>query len=141
MRTILPTTGEPMHPSGTADSAACAAAAGIPGRERAVTRAPPHIRIGSVDVAPTFEDLVTLQRTADRAHTEVQGLYDAYGCTPSNGWAENQRSAWHTAWKAWVAAVRDAQEAITEYAFERGRQRRLIDAEVKKAARHPGPAD
>ncbi|MBB6081610.1 hypothetical protein [Streptomyces paradoxus] len=92
-------------------------------------------------MAPTFEDLVTLQRTADGAHTEVQGLYDGYGRTPSSGWTEHQRTAWHTAWKAWVDAVRDVQEAVTAYAFEQGSERRLVDAEVKKAARHPGPAD
>ncbi|WP_437015314.1 hypothetical protein [Streptomyces sp. enrichment culture] len=75
-------------------------------------------------IAPTLEDLVTLRRTADEAHAP-----------------ENQRTAWHTAWKAWGDAVRDVQEAVTEYAFEQGSVSRMVDADVKKAARHPEPAD
>ncbi|MFE5754637.1 hypothetical protein ACFQ7M_35950 [Streptomyces massasporeus] len=92
-------------------------------------------------MAPSFEDLVTLQRTADETHTEVQRLHDEYGRTPSNGWSEDQRTAWHTAWKTWVHAVRDLQEAVTAYAIEQGSERSMVDAVVKKAAHHPGPAD
>ncbi|MFH8419348.1 hypothetical protein [Streptomyces collinus] len=84
---------------------------------------------------------MTLQRRADEAHARVQRLYGEYGRTPAKGWTENQRAAWHTAWKAWIDAVRDVQEAVTAYAFEQGSLRRRVDAEVKKAARHPGPAD
>ena len=90
-------------------------------------------------MAPTLEDLVTLQRTADEAHARVQRLHDEYGRTSSSEWTENQRTAWHIAWKAWVDAVRDVQEAVTEYTFEQGSVRRMVDADVKKAARHPEP--
>ncbi|MFF7892489.1 hypothetical protein ACFZDI_11345 [Streptomyces sp. NPDC007907] len=91
-------------------------------------------------VAPVFEDLVTLQRTADEAHGRVQQLFDDYGRSPVDEWAESQRTAWHTAWKAWVDDVREVQEAISAYAFEQGREIRHVDADVKKAARHPEPA-
>ncbi|WP_437043506.1 hypothetical protein [Streptomyces sp. enrichment culture] len=43
--------------------------------------------------------------------------------------------AWQTAWKVWVDAVRDAQEAVTAYADEHGAERGHLEADVKKAAR------
>ncbi|MEU4469388.1 hypothetical protein AB0G20_37815 [Streptomyces sp. NPDC024017] len=58
---------------------------------------------------------------------------------PANGWTENQRSAWHAAWKAWVDAARDVQAAISDYAVEQGCARRQVEADVKEAAIHPRP--
>ncbi|MFE5757530.1 hypothetical protein ACFQ7M_19465 [Streptomyces massasporeus] len=93
-----------------------------------------------VNMAPSFEDLVKLQRTADEAHGRVQQLFDDYGRSPVNEWTEYQRTAWHTACKSWVDDVRGIQEAIREYAFEQGREVRQVDADVKKAARDSGSA-
>ena len=91
-------------------------------------------------MAPTFDDLVTLQRTADGAHAEVQRLYDAYGRTSSKEWTDVDRVAWQTAWKAWVDAVRDVQEAVTAFADEHRAERGHLEAAVKRAARPSGPA-
>ncbi|MEU6688201.1 hypothetical protein [Streptomyces sp. NPDC046832] len=93
-----------------------------------------------MNVAAVFEDLVTLQRTADEAHGRVQQLFDDYGRSPVSEWLETERTAGHTAWKAWVDDVRGVQEAIRAYAFEQGREIRHVDADAKKAARHPEPA-
>ncbi|MBB6081184.1 hypothetical protein [Streptomyces paradoxus] len=91
-------------------------------------------------MAPSFEDLVTLQRTADKAHCRVQQLFDDYGRSPVNEWTEYQRTTWRTAWKSWVDDVCGLQEAIKAYTFEQGREIRQVDADVKKAARQPGTA-
>ncbi|MFF8391767.1 hypothetical protein [Cellulosimicrobium funkei] len=87
-------------------------------------------------MAHTFEELVTLQRTADEAHTKVKQLQDQYGRPSAIEWTDEQISTWHTAWKAWLDAARDVQAAVTEHATEQGTARVRVEADVKRAARH-----
>ncbi|MFF4985506.1 hypothetical protein ACFY3O_36375 [Streptomyces sp. NPDC001046] len=90
-------------------------------------------------MGPAFDDLVKLQRTADEAHHRLRQLNDACSRIPVNAWSEDQRAAWHVAWRAWVDCVRSVQEAITVYAVEHGEEIRHVDAQVKRAAGHNGP--
>jgi hypothetical protein len=92
-------------------------------------------------VAHTFEELVTLQRTADDAHAKVQQIQDEYGRPTEVEWTDEQITTWHTAWKAWLDAARDVQAAVTEHAKEQGIARTQIEADVKAAVRHPAPQE
>ncbi|MFG2811529.1 hypothetical protein [Streptomyces massasporeus] len=90
-------------------------------------------------MALAFEDLMTLQRTADEAHTRLQRHYDAYGRTPPSQWTQKQRSEWRAAWAAWVKAVSDLHEAVSAYAAEHDGLQSRVGADVKQAARPPKP--
>ena len=92
--------------------------------------------IRSLHVAHTFEELVTLQRTADDAHAKVKQLQDEYGRTSTSEWTDEQHGAWRTAWKAWVEAAADVQAAISDHALEQGTGRNRVEVDVKTAARH-----
>lgn len=94
--------------------------------------------IGSLHVAHTFDDLVTMQRTADEAHTHVEQLRDEYGPpTQGDGWTEQQTETYDSAWRDWRRAAASVQAAVTEYAQEQGTARNTVEAEVKAGARHP----
>ncbi|MFC9682701.1 hypothetical protein [Streptomyces sp. NPDC056948] len=88
-------------------------------------------------MAQTFEELVQMQRTADEAHTAVEQLTDQHGPPTQTAWTDEQHAAWGTAWQAWLDAARDVQAAVTDHAAEQGAPRNQIEADVKKAARHP----
>ncbi|MFF5980875.1 hypothetical protein ACFY78_18720 [Streptomyces olindensis] len=92
-------------------------------------------------MAHTFEELVTMQRTADEAHAQVQQLQDEYGRPTHVEWTDEQVLAWRTAWKAWRDAVDEVQRAVTEHATEQGTARHQVEADVKKAARPPQPQE
>ncbi|MFF5842144.1 hypothetical protein ACFY74_11825 [Streptomyces massasporeus] len=92
-------------------------------------------------MAHTFEELVTLQRTADEAHAKVQQLQVEYGRTSTSDWTDEQHGAWLAAWKEWVQAAGDVQTAVSEHATEQGAGRNQVEADVKKAARHPAPQE
>jgi methionine salvage enolase-phosphatase E1 len=92
-------------------------------------------------VAHTFEDLVTMQRTADEAHAQVQQLQNEYGRPTEVEWTDEQMLTWHTAWKVWRDAAREVQGAVTEHAKEQGTARHQVEADAKRAARHPQPQE
>jgi hypothetical protein len=92
-------------------------------------------------VAHTFEELVTLQRTADDAHAKVQQIQDDYGRPTEVEWTDEQITTWHAAWKAWRDAARDVQDAVTGHAKEQGVARHQVEADVKAAVRHPAPQE
>lgn len=94
----------------------------------------------SLHVAHTFEELVTMQRTADEAHAKVQQLQDEYGRPTEIEWTDEQITTWHTAWQAWLDAAREVQAAVTGHAKEQGIARTQVEADVKKKARHSDPA-
>ncbi|OUD03125.1 hypothetical protein [Streptomyces swartbergensis] len=88
-------------------------------------------------MAHTFEELVTMQCTADEAHAQVQRLQDQYGRPTVNDWTDEQCTTCRTAWQTWLDAARDIQAAVTDHAKEQGTARHQVEADVKKAARHP----
>jgi uncharacterized protein YukE len=98
------------------------------------------VAVGSPPVAHSFDDLVTMQRSADQAHATVEHLRDEYG-KPTTAWTEQQTAAYDEAWKAWRDAATAVQATVTGYAAAEGRPRNEVEADVKKAARHPEPAD
>jgi uncharacterized protein YukE len=92
-------------------------------------------------VAHTFEELVNMQIAADEAHAQVLKLADSYG-PPSQdgGWSEEQVAAYDAAWKVWRESAEEVQAAVTGHAQEQGAARFQVEADVRKAARHPEPA-
>lgn len=69
------------------------------------------------------DDLINLQRASDAAHAAVRE-------DPSpDAWAVRRERA------------AEVQAAITDYAKEIGEPRNAVEAAVKKAVRHPAPAD
>jgi hypothetical protein len=88
-------------------------------------------------VAHTFEELIEKQRAADQAHARVEELRDQYGPPAHSVWPEHQTEVYETAWRAWRELARDVQEAVTEYAKEQGTARNQVEADVRKAVRHP----
>lgn len=78
-----------------------------------------------------------MQRAADHAHNRVEELRDTYGPPTAHPWTEQQTSTYETAWRAWRDLARDVQTAVTEYAREQGQSRQEVEADVKKAVRHP----
>ncbi|MFI0268590.1 hypothetical protein [Streptomyces luteogriseus] len=92
-------------------------------------------------MAHTFEELVTLQRTADDAHAKVKQLQDEYGRPTEIEWTDEQITTWHAAWKAWRDAADGVQDAVTEHAKEQGTARTTVEADVKRAVRHPAPQE
>ncbi|CAL9633795.1 hypothetical protein [Streptomyces sp. enrichment culture] len=88
-------------------------------------------------MAHTFEELVEKQRAADEAHARVEELRDRYGPPAQEAWPAHQTDLYETAWRAWRELARDVQQAVTEYAKEQGTARNQVEADVKKAVRHP----
>ncbi|GAA2768596.1 hypothetical protein GCM10010103_76390 [Streptomyces paradoxus] len=52
-------------------------------------------------------------------------------------WTDEQQTSWATAWRAWRGLANDVQAAVTEHAKEQGTPRHQVEADVKKARRHP----
>lgn len=77
-------------------------------------------------MAHTFEDLVTLEQAAEEAHAR----YTAPGADDLDA-----------ARAAWVEAAHAFQAAVTEYAEAEGKSRIDVEMAVKKAVRHPEPAE
>ncbi|WP_369274544.1 hypothetical protein AB5J55_35505 [Streptomyces sp. R11] len=75
-------------------------------------------------MAHTFEDLVKLERAAVDAHAQLQTADD-----------------YDSARQAWLAAAAAFQAAVTEHADAEGKPRVDVEMAVKKAVRHPEPAD
>ncbi|MPY63464.1 hypothetical protein [Streptomyces spongiae] len=90
-------------------------------------------------MAQTFEELVGMQRAADEAHARVEALREQYGPPTAQKWTETETDTYETAWRAWRDLARDVQAAVTEYASAEGQSRGEIEADVRKAVRHPGP--
>ncbi|MGA5208020.1 hypothetical protein [Streptomyces variegatus] len=88
-------------------------------------------------MAHTFEELVLMQRAADEAHTAVGKLQDQYGPPAQTAWVDEQRAAWEAAWRDWRDLAGDVQAAVTDHAKEQGVPRHQVEADVKRAARHP----
>ncbi|MEU4490135.1 hypothetical protein AB0H94_35585 [Streptomyces purpurascens] len=88
-------------------------------------------------MAQTFEGLVQMQRAADEAHIAVQQMTEQYGSSAQTAWTDEQQASWETAWRTWRDLAGDVQVAVTEYAKEQGTPRNQVEADVKKAARHP----
>jgi hypothetical protein len=90
-------------------------------------------------VAHTFDDLVTMQRTADEAHAQVLALRVEFGPPTASEWSEDQAAAYDTAWREWRKLGAEVQAAVTEHAGEQGLGRYEVEMDVKKQARHPEP--
>jgi hypothetical protein len=88
-------------------------------------------------VAQTFEELVQMQHAADEAHTAVEQLTDQYGLPTQTVWSDEQKASWETGWRTWRDLAGGVQVAVTEYAKKQGTPRNQVEADVKKAARHP----
>ncbi|MGA5363982.1 hypothetical protein [Streptomyces purpurascens] len=88
-------------------------------------------------MAQTFEELVQMQRAADEAHTAVEQLTDQHGPPTQATWTDEQQTSWETAWRAWRDLAGEVQVAVTEHAKEQGTPRHQVEADVKKAVRHP----
>jgi hypothetical protein len=97
----------------------------------------PNRHLRSLLVAHTFEELVLMPRAADDAHTAVGQLQDQYGPPAQTAWTDGQQASWETAWRGWRGLAGDVQAAVTEHAKEQGTSRHQVEADVKKAARHP----
>ncbi|MEU0844823.1 hypothetical protein ABZ370_35865 [Streptomyces sp. NPDC005962] len=70
--------------------------------------------------------IIALQQAADAEHAKLAGLPDA----------DHQIQ-----WKHWYDAAVTVQAAVTEHAREAGLSRVELESAVKKAVRHPAPAD
>ncbi|MEU1478919.1 hypothetical protein [Streptomyces sp. NPDC005760] len=92
-------------------------------------------------MAHTFEELVSMQSAADEAHAQVLALVKSYGApTQEGGWSAEQVAAYDEAWGDWRKAAEKVQAAVTGHAKEQGAARFQVEADVRKAARHPEPA-
>lgn len=74
--------------------------------------------------AISFDDLIKLERAAVAAHQAAK---------------DTSYSA--EAWKPWFDAAHEFQLKVTQYAKEEGTPRVEIEMRVKKAIRHPAPAE
>ncbi|MEU1275300.1 WXG100 family type VII secretion target [Streptomyces sp. NPDC005799] len=92
-------------------------------------------------MAHTFEELVNLQRAADEAHARVLSLRDEYGPSTQGGWSGEQADAYDESWRAWRTAAEVVQAAVTAHAKDAEKARHDVEGAVKKAARHPEPAE
>jgi hypothetical protein len=92
-------------------------------------------------VAHTFEELVNMQAAADEAHAHVLELGKSHG-PPSQdgGWSHEQVAAYGEAWKRWRGLAEEVQAAVTGHAQEQGAARHQVEADVRKAVRHPEAA-
>ncbi|MYR58287.1 hypothetical protein GTY54_19300 [Streptomyces sp. SID625] len=88
-------------------------------------------------MAHTVEDLVEMQRAADRAHAQVEALRTQYGPPTVAPWSEQQTDTYETAWRSWRDLARDVQAAVTEHARTEGQPWAGVEATVKATARHP----
>ncbi|MFH9823037.1 hypothetical protein [Streptomyces bobili] len=88
-------------------------------------------------MAHTLEDLAAMQRAADQAHAHVQELRDQYGRPTVVEWTDEQTLTYEQAWRDWRQLAREVQAAVTEHAKAEGKARNVIEADVKRAARHP----
>ncbi|MEU1413266.1 hypothetical protein [Streptomyces sp. NPDC005731] len=88
-------------------------------------------------MAHTFDDLVEMERVADQTQAQVAQLRDEYGALSVKPWTEQQTEAYEEAWHAWRDRAADVHAAITTYAKDEGQARNDVEADVKKAARHP----
>lgn len=88
-------------------------------------------------VTHTLDDLVQMQRAADQAHTSVLALRDEYGRPTAVEWTDAQTLAYEQAWKDWRELAAAVQAAVTAHAEEQGQARYVVEADVKRAARHP----
>lgn len=75
-------------------------------------------------MAHTFEDLVKLEQAAVDAHARLHTADD-----------------YNTARQEWLAAAAAFQAAVTAHADAEGKPRVEVEMAVKKAVRHPEPAD
>ncbi|MFF4048781.1 hypothetical protein ACFYZ5_19160 [Streptomyces chartreusis] len=89
-------------------------------------------------MARTFDELVAMQQTADRAHSRVEELRDEYGPPTRTPWTGPQNDSYESAWHTWRTLAQEVQSAITTHAAEQGTARSRTESDVKKAARHPG---
>lgn len=92
-------------------------------------------------VAHTLEDLVKLQHAADQAHAHVLALRDQYGRPTAVEWTDEQTLTYEQAWRAWRELASGVQAAVTEHAKVEEKPRVEVEAAVRKAARHPEPAE
>ena len=92
-------------------------------------------------VAHTLDDLVQMQQAADQAHAHVLQLRDQYGRPTQVEWTDEQTLTYEQAWQTWREQAREVQAAVTEHAAAEERPRFVVEAEVKKKARHPEPAE
>ncbi|WCH92461.1 hypothetical protein POD33_10165 [Streptomyces moderatus] len=89
-------------------------------------------------MARTFDELVAMQRAADRAHGRVEELRDEYGPPTRTPWTGSQTETCEFAWSTWRTLAQEVQSAITSHAAEQGTARSQAESDVKRAARHPG---
>ncbi|MCX4778191.1 hypothetical protein [Streptomyces sp. NBC_01264] len=88
------------------------------------------------------DDLLALQRAADEAHAQLKALSEEYGRpTQEVGWTEEQHAAWDEALEVWRQRGAEAQQAVTDHAAATSQDRGKLEAEVKKAVRHPEPTE
>ena len=99
-------------------------------------RAMANVRLCSICVTHTFDELVEKQRAADEAHLRVEELQHSYGpVTQPGGWSGQQADTYETARRAWRDLAREARTSVTEYAKESGKPRNEVEAEVEQAVR------
>ncbi|GAB2748807.1 hypothetical protein GCM10027072_51810 [Streptomyces bullii] len=82
-----------------------------------------------------------MQRAAEQAYNRVEELRDRYGPPAHSRWAQAHTATYETALRAWRDLARDVQSAVAEYAKAEGRRRNEVEAEVREAARRPGPQE
>ncbi|WP_189786757.1 hypothetical protein [Streptomyces capitiformicae] len=90
-------------------------------------------------MAHTFDDLVEMQKAADKAHDQVRELQDAFGRPTATPWSPEQTDTYDKAWKNWRALADTIQAAVTEHAKDGGKLRFDVEAAVRTKARHPEP--
>lgn len=93
--------------------------------------------VGSLHVAHTLDDLVTMQRAADQAHAAVLALRDQYGRPSAVEWTDEQTLTYEQAWRDWREQAGLVQAAVTKHAEAEGKTRFEVEAAVRGAARHP----
>ncbi|MFG1666151.1 hypothetical protein [Streptomyces sp. Y7] len=91
-------------------------------------------------MARTFDELVAMQRAADRARGRVAELRDEYGPPTRTPWSPSRTETYEAAWRTWRTLAEAVQSAVTAHAAEQGVARSQTEADVKAAARHPGAA-
>ncbi|MBT1092640.1 hypothetical protein [Streptomyces sp. Tu102] len=89
-------------------------------------------------MARTFDELVAMQRAADRARSRVEELRDEYGPPTRTPWTGSQTETYEFAWRTWRTLAQEVQSGVTTHAAEQGTARSQVESDVKKTARHPG---
>ncbi|QIQ01484.1 hypothetical protein [Streptomyces liangshanensis] len=82
-------------------------------------------------MADTLDELVELQRAADKAQDRAGELRAAFGPPAVEPWTEGQRSTYETAWRAWRDLDRDIKDAITRYAKRETLDRATVERTVR----------